>query len=88
MDTDLAINKEFHLKESNVITFRASAFNWINHPLAEFSSNQQLTLYYNTDYVTKASSLSSSTSPTFGYTDTKTGGDTRRIIELEVKYSF
>ena len=88
MVTDLAINKEFHVKESNIITFRASAFNWINHPLAAFSSNQQLTLYYNTDYVTKATSLSSSTSPTFGYTDTKTGGNTRRIIELEVKYSF
>jgi Carboxypeptidase regulatory-like domain len=87
-DLDLAITKEFHLKESNIVTFRASAFNWINHPLAGFSSNQQLTLHYDTDYVSKASSLSSSTSPTFGYTDTKTGGNTRRIIQLEVKYSF
>ncbi len=87
-DADLAINKVFHITESNTIMFRASAFDWINHPLAAFSGAQQLTLYYNTDYTSKMSTLSSSTSPTFGFTDTKAGGDTRRVVELEVKYSF
>lgn len=87
-DADLAINKVFHIKETNAIEFRASAFDWINHPLASFSGSQQLTLYYNTDYSSKATTLSSSTSPTFGSTDTKVGGDTRRVIELELKYSF
>jgi hypothetical protein len=87
-DADLAINKVFHITESNTIMFRASAFDWINHPLAAFSGGQQLTLYYNTDYTSKMSTLSSSTSPTFGFTDTKAGGDTRRVVELEVKYSF
>jgi hypothetical protein len=87
-DADLAINKVFHITETNAITFRASAFDWINHPLASFSGNQQLTLYYNTNYASKATALSSSTSPTFGTTDTKAGGDTRRVVELELKYSF
>ena len=87
-DFDLAINKVFHITEANAITFRASAFNWINHPLASFSGNQQLTLYYNTNYASKATALSTSTSPTFGTTDTKAGGDTRRVVELELKYSF
>ena len=87
-DADLAINKVFHLKDTNAITFRASAFDWINHPLASFSGSQQLTLYYNTNYSNKASTLSSSTSPTFGSSDTKAGGDTRRVVELELKYSF
>jgi len=87
-DADLSVVKTFHVTERNLITFRAAAFDWINHPLAAFSGSQQLTLYYNTNYATKATTLSSSTSPTFGYTDTKAGGDERRVIELEVKYSF
>ncbi|HEX3435274.1 MAG TPA: hypothetical protein VHT24_00790, partial [Pseudacidobacterium sp.] len=89
MDTDLAVNKAFHIWEGHTLTFRASAFNWLNHPLAAFSSGNQLKLFYNTDYGTKASTLNtSSTSPTFGYTDTKAGGGTQRIIQLSLKYAF
>lgn len=86
-DTDLAISKTTHITERQSITFRASAFNWDNHPLAAFSSSNQLALYFDTDYATKASALGS-VSPTYGITDTKTGGDTRRIIELALKYNF
>jgi Carboxypeptidase regulatory-like domain len=86
LDADLAIAKTFHVRENDGITFRASAFDWINHPLPAFSTSRQLTLFYNTDYSSKTTVLSSSTSPTFGTTDTKTGGDTRRVIELELKY--
>ena len=57
-DADLAVAKTFHIVENQTVTLRASAFNFINHPLAAFSGNQ-LSLYYNTDYVGKASTLTS-----------------------------
>jgi Carboxypeptidase regulatory-like domain len=87
-DSDLAISKTTHVTERQTFTFRASAFNWDNHPLATFSSSNELALPFLTNYATKASTLSSSVSPTYGITDSKTGGDTRRVIELEAKYNF
>jgi hypothetical protein len=86
-DADLAIAKTTHISEGQTVTFRASAFNWINHPLAGFSGGSQLALPFNVDYTTKTAVLGSA-SPTYGTTDTKAGGDTRRIIELVVKYNF
>jgi hypothetical protein len=44
--------------------------------------------YYTTDYTSKASTLSSQTVPNFGATTQKAGGDTRRILELSLKYAF
>jgi hypothetical protein len=87
-DSDLAISKTTHITEGQIVTFRASAFNWDNHPLATFSSSNQLALPFLTNYGSKASTLSSSVSPTYGITDSKTGGDTRRIIQLDAKYDF
>jgi hypothetical protein len=86
-DSDLALAKTFHITEGQTVLFRASAFDWLNHPLNAFTG-QQLNLYYNTDYHSKASTLSSQTASDFGTTIQKAGGDTRRIIELEVKYAF
>jgi hypothetical protein len=86
-DSDLALAKTFHVTEGQTVLFRASAFDWLNHPLNAFTG-QQLNLYYQTDYNSKASSLSSQTASDFGTTIQKAGNDTRRIIELEVKYAF
>jgi hypothetical protein len=86
-DSDLALAKQFHVTEGQTVEFRASAFDWLNHPLNAFSGNQ-LDLYYLTNYTTKASALSSQTVPNFGTTTQKAGGDTRRIVELSLKYSF
>jgi hypothetical protein len=86
-DADLAMAKTFHITENHTVTLRGSAFNWINHPLATFSSGNQLALPFNADYTSKATTLAPSTS-TYGVTDSKTGGDTRRIIELALKYNF
>ncbi len=84
-DSDLALSKSFHLTENQTVEFRASAFNWLNHPLAAFNGSD-LGLTYNVDYTTKTAT---NTDPsTFGSTETKTGGDTRRIIELSLKYNF
>jgi len=86
-DSDLALAKEFHVAQGHIITFRASAFDWLNHPLNSFSG-KQLNLYYNTDYTSKVSTLSSQTVSNFGTTTQKAGGDTRRILELSLKYAF
>jgi hypothetical protein len=86
-DSDLALAKAFHITENHTVTFRASAFDWLNHPINAFSGNQ-LKLYFNTNYASKASTLSAQTVPTFGTTVLKAGGDQRRIIELSLKYAF
>jgi hypothetical protein len=66
----------------------------LNHPLNAYNGNQ-LNLYFQTDYVSKASTLlvapkqgGTGTEPTFGQTVAKTGGDQRRILELSIKYAF
>lgn len=86
-DSDLAIAKTFHITENHTINFRASAYNWINHPLNALTGSQ-LNLYLNTDYVTKAVTLSPQTVSNFGTSIQKAGGDQRRLIELSVKYAF
>lgn len=83
-DTDLAAYKTFHITEHQTVQFRASAFNFINHPLPQFSSNNQLTLHYNTDLTPNTAS----NSKTLGFLDTKTGGHTQRTMELAIKYNF
>ena len=83
-DTDLAAYKTFHITEGQTVQFRASAFNWVNHPLPQFSGGNQLALHYNNDLTVN----SSSNSPTLGFLDTKTGGHSQRIMELALKYNF
>jgi hypothetical protein len=39
-DSDLALAKSFHITQNHTVTFRASAFDWLNHPLNAFSGNQ------------------------------------------------
>ena len=91
-DNDLALYKAFPIKEHQSVQLRVSAFNWLNHPLPEFSSANQVTLRYLVDYNSKAISLNNNsnggTVSNFGTMDTKTGGPYERIIELNVKYLF
>jgi hypothetical protein len=96
-DNDLALYKTFHVFHEQNVQFRASAFNWLNHPLPQFSTANQITLHYNTDYASKAITLNQcgpgtascqETPANFGYMDQKTGGTYERIIELNVKYNF
>jgi hypothetical protein len=96
-DNDLALYKSFHIFREQNLQFRASVFNWLNHPLPQFSTANQITLHYNVDYNSKAITLnqcatvSSSCSETplnFGYMDSKTGGPYERIVEVNVKYIF
>ncbi|MGH9587602.1 MAG: hypothetical protein ACRD3F_11665, partial [Acidobacteriaceae bacterium] len=68
-----------------------SAFNWLNHPLPEFSSANQVQLYYLVDYPSKTITLNQGPGATvsnFGFMDTKSQSPYQRILELNVKYSF
>jgi hypothetical protein len=88
-ENDLALYKTFNVHEKQNVQFRISAFNWLNHPLPEFSSGNQLQLRYNVDYATKAITLNTAgDSSTWGVLDTKTGAPTQRILEVNVKYNF
>lgn len=90
-DNDLALYRTVHLHNTQNIQFRVSAFDWLNHPLPQFSSANQVTLRYLVDYPSKDITLNTGTGGTvsnFGFMDTKTGTPYERIIELNVKYSF
>ena len=92
-DNDLAIYRSFHIHESQQIQLRVSAYNWLNHPLPNFSSTAPLTVAYNVDYASKGITKNYNTS-TFGVMDSKTGppssgsGPSARTITLNVKYFF
>lgn len=91
IENDLALSKTFHIKESQNVQFRISAFNWLNHPLPQFSGNNQLTLRYLVDYPSDAITLNTGSGGTvsnFGYLDQKFGAPNQRIIELNAKYNF
>ncbi len=95
-DNDLAIYRTFHVHERQNVQIRASAFNWLNHPLPEFASlSPELALSYNVDYNSKAitphfnqTSTTNSLGLPFGVMDTKTQSPYQRIIELDAKYFF
>jgi hypothetical protein len=84
----LAIYKTFAITERQHVQFRLSAFNFINHPLWAFSSNNDVTLKYVTSNGTSFTPNVASGLPpnyTWGSVDTKT---TQRVLELALKYSF
>ncbi len=97
-DNDLAIFKSFTIYHEQKVQIRMSAFNWLNHPLPQYSSQNQVNLWYNVDYNSKAITLnqcgtagcSGATQPSYNYgvMDTKTAAPYQRIITLNVKYSF
>ncbi len=89
LENDLALYKTFMIKGSQNVQFRVSAFNWMNHPLPQFSSGNQLQLRYNMDYASKAITLNTAAdSSDWGVLDQKSGAPTQRIIELNLKYNF
>ncbi len=76
-NTDLGLFKNFNIKEKMKLQFRATGYNFLNHPLWSFS-NTNLTLGY-------SGSTGLLNSPTFGYVTQKQG---RRTIQLAVKFIF
>jgi hypothetical protein len=86
-DNDLAIERAFHVHENQTIRFRASAFNWLNHPLPDFANSNPYTLSYTVDYGSKAITPNYN-QQTFGVMNSKTAAPFQRIIDLNVKYFF
>jgi hypothetical protein len=86
-DTDLSAQKAFLFGGHQNLTFRASAFNFVNHPLTTLSSafTNQYYLNFNNPNSTSFAQSSSNTSAGFGTLPFKTG---RRIMELSLKYNF
>jgi hypothetical protein len=77
-NTDLSLTKNFKITESKTLQFRASAYNFPNHPVPSFiSGDENLRLEF--DAQGKVSR------ERFGYADYKVG---KRIITLGVKFEF
>jgi hypothetical protein len=101
-NSDLSIFKTFHVTERQALQFRMSAFNWLNHPLWEISSGNQVALPFLIDYNSHAISqnttvLQSNVCPGgtpcdfaahWGYLNAKNQYPGGRIMELSVKYTF
>jgi hypothetical protein len=91
-NSDLSVYKTFHVTERQAVQFRISAFNWLNHPLREFSGGNQVALPSQADYVTRAVSLNTTqinnNTKDWGSLDFKNGYPGGRILELAVKYTF
>ncbi len=89
-DNDLALYRTFHIHENQDIQFRASAFDWLNHSLLEFSGSSYYSLNYNVNYATRAISPNYPTSGSteFGLMTDRSQLPYARIIELDLRYSF
>jgi len=95
-NSDLALYKDFHFKEKDKIEFRASAFNFLNHPLWQFQqgSAQDLDLNFQT---ANASSCGNAPAPC-GVSQTNLNTQTTgqplfknssiRVFEFAVKFMF
>jgi hypothetical protein len=95
-NSDLSVYKTFRVREKQNVQFRISAFNWLNHPLRQFSGGNQLALPFQIDYNTHAitqntdvlnSNLHNNIA-SWGTLDYKNGYPGGRIMELAIKYTF
>ena len=88
-NSDLAVYKTFGIHDRQNVQFRASAFNFLNHPLWGFSTSNDITLKYATTNGTTFTPNVASGLPagyTWGTMDSKSGS--ARVLELSLKYSF
>lgn len=88
-NTDLGVFKTFQVKESQNIQFRASAFNFLNHPLRQFGNNSDVNLHMTCDQGTGTAGCSdggvNDNDLTTGKPYYKVG---RRVVEFALKYNF
>lgn len=92
-DTSISMFKTFNLAHGQSVQIRADSFNWINHPLPQYSTSSQLQLYYLNTYGTNSFTPNTASYPSgnpnnFGVMDTKSGDPMERIFELSAKYQF
>jgi Carboxypeptidase regulatory-like domain len=77
-NADIAVLRDVRVAESQHIQFRASAFNFLNHPLPQFGLGSDVNL-------AMSSSGSNTNTATTGTPQYKTG---RRVVEVALKYNF
>ncbi len=91
-NSDLAVFKSFHITERQTIQFRASAFNFINHPLRQFGLGSDMNLHMGCN-----STTTGTLTPTCDQGGTNTNPQTtgtpyyetgRRVVEVALKYNF
>jgi len=91
-NNDLALYRTFHIHEKQNVQLRATALNWLNHPLQEFAGSNYYSINYNVDYNSKAITPNFNQGSTganaFGVMTVKSQSPYARIIELDVKYRF
>lgn len=80
-NSDLALFKNFQIKESMKLQFRIQAYNFLNHPLWSYPNSNNLTLQFKQN----ADGSFTQTNTNFGYTTFKQGS---RIVQLAVKFYF
>jgi hypothetical protein len=93
VDSDLGIYKSFKVHEAQRVEIRATATNWLNHPLPQFglAGNGDISLSFSQTVNPNTPNAVTSLSPTNTNTDTtgtpafKTGS---RFVTLAAKYYF
>jgi hypothetical protein len=81
-NSDLSVYKTFKLTERQNVQFRASAFNFLNHPIDSFDPGAPAQLTFSD---VGHPGTFTAIDNTFGYATTKLG---RRVVELSLKYTF
>ena len=86
-NTDLAVFKDFKIKERHTIEFRMSAFNVLNHPLQQFGLGNDVNLQFAcpSGNCTSLSQYVNTNPHTTGVPMYTVG---RRVVEFALKYSF
>jgi len=83
-NSDLAIYKNFNVRERQKLQLRFSAFNFLNHPLPQFGAagNSDLQLNFNNNNTLSQTNINKYAS---GYPMFTVG---RRVVEFTAKYTF
>jgi hypothetical protein len=81
-NSDLALFKNFEMKETRSLQFRVQAYNFLNHPLYSFPSGSNLTLQFTQDPATQKITQ---TNANFGKATQKQGS---RTMEFAAKFFF
>ncbi|MEO8597765.1 MAG: carboxypeptidase-like regulatory domain-containing protein [Candidatus Solibacter sp.] len=82
-NSDLTVHKQFRVAESHLLQVRASAFNFLNHPLPSFDPNNTTTL--DLHFTEVSPGKWTQTNQDFGFAPIKLG---RRVLQLALKYEF
>jgi hypothetical protein len=93
--SDLALAKSFAVRESQRIDFRASAFNFLNHPLPQLGEGADVALHMGCTQTTGGANVANLCNLGGSNINTTTNGNAQfkaanqnRVMELALKYYF